>query len=127
MSTTTTSATHRLKGVNSDEHTCTLCGRTDLVRVAWLAPLDSDGNEIAQPSAYGTDCAGRLLHGTKNASNNERVKREGLALVRSARWLAEGHDPEIVANDARVRGVIAEITATGVRLLVSGDWVEISA
>lgn len=52
---------YRYLGTNDEESVCGCCGRQDLKRVAWLVALDEDGNEIGEPVAYGTTCAGQLL------------------------------------------------------------------
>lgn len=121
-----TGARFALKGVNSEEHTCSACGRSDLVRVAWLAPLDADGNEIAAPSAYGTDCAGRALLGSKSASNTATVRKSGEMLDLVARWLRKGHAPERCARGYTMRtGWSAEVAGDGVRCWNGLGWVEI--
>lgn len=89
-------ATHRLLGVNSDHDTCTACGKTGLKRVAWIAEVTADG-EAGDPAAYGTDCAGMILHGRKSAANTDRVTRIGRLLATASRWLAEGHPADKVA------------------------------
>lgn len=48
-------------GINEDTDECTACGKKNLKRVVWLAPLDEDGNEVADPAPYGTDCAARMM------------------------------------------------------------------
>ena len=48
-------------GVNDDVDFCEACGKRGLKRVVWLAPLDEEGNELADPAPYGVDCAARML------------------------------------------------------------------
>lgn len=93
-----TTTKYRLLGVNDDANTCTQCGRTNLKRVAWLAPLDADGNEDGEAAAYGTDCAGRLLLGDKTARNTSIVRDRGEAMSLARRWLEAGHDADKVAK-----------------------------
>lgn len=51
-----------VKGINDDVDTCSCCGKTGLKRVVWLAPKDAEHNEeLADPSPYGTVCAGHKL------------------------------------------------------------------
>lgn len=126
--TAAAAATYALKGVNSEEHTCSLCGRTNLVRVAWLAPLDADGNEVAAPSAYGTDCAALLLLGSKSASNNATVRKNGELLDLVARWLRKGHAAERCARGYTMRsGWSAEVVDGGVRCWNGLGWVTVTA
>ena len=53
---------YRVYGINDDTDTCEVCGKTNLKRVVWMMPLDSEGNEVAaQPMPVGTDCASRMM------------------------------------------------------------------
>ncbi len=53
---------YRVYGINDDTDTCEVCGKTNLKRVVWMMPLDSEGNEVAaQPFPAGVDCAGRMM------------------------------------------------------------------
>lgn len=51
----------RFRGRTDDEVPCSLCGTTDKKVTVWLAPVDSDGNDIGEPSPYGRQCAAMLL------------------------------------------------------------------
>lgn len=112
--------THTLKGVNDEADTCSACGRTNLRRVAWLVALDADGNEDGEAVAYGTDCAGRILYGAKNAKNTALVQDRGARLDRVRAFLAAGHAPEKVARwwesqtcrEARVEGAAVRVFVT---------------
>ena len=53
----------KVKGVNDDTDTCELCGKTNLKRVVWMAPLSSDGEE-GGVQAIGRCCAAKLLRTT---------------------------------------------------------------
>lgn len=67
-------ATYKLKGINDEADYCSCCGRTELKRVVWLAKLDVDGCENADPLPYGTTCAGMLMSvkaGSKHKLNQK--------------------------------------------------------
>lgn len=78
---------YRYYGINDDESVCSHCGKTGLKRVVWLAQLDEDGNEISEPTPYGTNCAAEMLgwrYSTRNQTEsrfntmlNEAIKKEG--------------------------------------------------
>ena len=53
--------TYRLKAVNSDHDTCSVCGKTDLKKVMWLSELGNDNNDFLDPFPAGTTCGARLL------------------------------------------------------------------
>lgn len=61
---------YRIKGINDEHDTCDLCGKAGLKRVVWLAPLDRDGQETADPSPYGVCCAAELLRLPWGAKKN---------------------------------------------------------
>lgn len=128
MPTTTSAPKFRLLGVNDDASTCTLCGRTNLKRVAWLAPLDADGNEDGEAMAYGTDCAGNLLLGSKTAGNTKVVRTRGEALSLARRWLVAGHSPEAVAKGIWNRyGFQVEARGAVVRFYFGTERTEVAA
>ena len=108
-----------LLGVNDDHDTCSLCGRTNLKRVAWLAPLDADGNEAGEAAPYGTDCAGALLLGRKDRKNTELVRSRGEALELARRLLAAGHPAAKVAQAVWNRtGYSADAAGDAVRVWI---------
>jgi hypothetical protein len=92
-----TAATYRIKGVNGDEDTCSLCGKRGLKRVVWLAEVDDDGHE-GEAAHYGTDCAGLLLHGAKTAGNTKTVLTQATMIETARNWLAKGHSPDVVCK-----------------------------
>lgn len=51
---------YRVMGVNSDSDVCSICGKSELKKVVWLAELDADGNP-SNTFAAGTTCAAKLL------------------------------------------------------------------
>lgn len=57
---------YKVKGVNQDMDVCDLCGKCNLKKVVWLAEINSQGEEVGDPFAVGTDCASKLLTGRKN-------------------------------------------------------------
>lgn len=116
---------YALTGINNDEHTCTLCGKANLVRVAWLAPLDADGNVEAAPSHYGTDCAALLLTGTKRDAATVNRNAARLELVRS--WLRKGHTPASCAAGYTNRTAwSAEVVGDAVRCWTGFGWAVVS-
>lgn len=64
---------YRLMGINSDSDVCSCCGKKGLKRVAWLAPLDVDGNVCGEVAAFGCVCASLALgHGKLSPSKAEK-------------------------------------------------------
>ena len=51
-----------LKGINDDQHECSVCGKIELKRVMWLVELDDDGNEVGEPFHCGTTCGANLMN-----------------------------------------------------------------
>ena len=92
----TTTANYAIKGSNADATTCACCGRDDLNKVIWLAPLDADGNE-GQAESYGTTCAARLL-----APRNSRTVAGTLVKVANAMaFVAKWADSQYSLDDLR--------------------------
>ena len=57
---------YALKGVNDDQHECSVCGRVELKRVMWLVSLDADGNQEGEAFHCGTTCGAKLLGYTQS-------------------------------------------------------------
>lgn len=74
---------YTLKGINNDVETCAQCGKTNLKRVAWVAPVDADGGE-GEPMPVGVDCAGTLLGWDHN-----RARRAGAHLLENEKLYAK--------------------------------------
>jgi len=126
--TNTETTTYTLLGVNEDESTCSLCGRSGLKRVAWLAPLDEDGNIAGEAIAYGTDCAGKLLLGRKSKGNTDTITKQGRMMDQARRWLAAGHGADKVAQGIWNRyGYQVEARGNVVRIQFGGRMHEVSA
>jgi len=51
-----------LKGINDEQHECSVCGKVELKRVMWLVELDDDGNEVGLPFHCGTTCGANLMN-----------------------------------------------------------------
>jgi hypothetical protein len=66
---------YKLLGVNDDKDTCCQCGRSELKRVVWLEPVDSDGNAIGEPIHLGTTCAAYAMMGNRRSSSVRQVER----------------------------------------------------
>lgn len=74
---------YRILGTSDDEHSCCLCGRTDLKRVVWL-----ENTEDGSRAFYGTDCAARLLAGPMGAPSQANVKKWAEQANRVERFLS---------------------------------------
>jgi hypothetical protein len=59
-----------IKGIIGAERACECCGNKNLERNVVLA------DESGELLYVGADCAGKLLHGTKRASNTKQVTAE---------------------------------------------------
>jgi hypothetical protein len=68
---------YTLKAVNDDATECEICGRVELKRVMWIAELDVDGNEVADPFACGVVCGANLLKQTVSKVNTRVNNFEG--------------------------------------------------
>lgn len=63
----------KVYGINSDVDTCSECGKSNLKKVVWLMPLDSEGNELAaEPAPVGCDCAARMMGWSYSRQKTER-------------------------------------------------------
>ena len=123
----TTTSTYKMKGCNNEEHICSRCGRTELNRVIWLAPIDTDGNEIAEAAPYGTNCAARLLAPKTERSTAGTLVNLAKAYAYVAKWNTGEYPLTAIANAVGVkynvwanveRGVLTFNTPTG--------WVEVA-
>jgi hypothetical protein len=91
-----------VKGSNADSHSCSACGRTDLNRVIWLAPLDPDGNEGAA-APYGTDCAARLIAPKQAGRTAAHLDMIARSIAYIQKWSAAGADPDAIRSHVGVR------------------------
>jgi hypothetical protein len=99
---TTTATKYIVKGSNGDETACACCGRNDLERVVWLAPLDADGNEgKAQP--YGTTCAGRLISPKNARGVAGTLVKVSKAMAFVAKWADSEYSLEDIRNAVEVK------------------------
>jgi hypothetical protein len=91
----------KILGTNGDHDTCSLCGRTELRRVVWMAEVDADGS-VGSPEPVGTSCAARLMKCTATKVDRmatdadlareqaERNKVHQVGEVRSVKdWIVE--------------------------------------
>lgn len=63
---------YKIVAVNDEQDVCTICGKTNLKRVAWIVELDADGNAIGDAQAVGMDCAGRMM-GWSSAKTRKQI------------------------------------------------------
>lgn len=119
-------SSYRIKGVNGDEDTCSLCGKRGLKRVVWLAEVDEDGCE-SDAAHYGTDCAGLLLHGAKTAGNTKTVLTRATVIETARRWLAAGHSPDVVCKGIWNRyGYSGEVRDGVLRFYFDKAWTPVA-
>lgn len=115
-----------IKGTNSEEHTCACCGRDDLTRVVWLAPLDPDGNEGAA-APFGTTCAARLIapkHAGRTADHLTRIARS-IAYIQ--KWSAAGSDPDAIRIAVGVRfNVWATVEGDTISINTPTGWAPVN-
>jgi hypothetical protein len=124
--------TFQLVGTDDNQSTCCCCGRTDLKRVVWLVPIDSDGGPAGEPEHYGTTCAARLLgyaHPT-SASTKSRVEREARKAAEdrraeeTARIFRAAVATTVVRGANRFGAPTAEVSVNGepVTVVGRGPW-----
>ena len=94
---------YALKGVNDDEHECSVCGRVELKRVMWLVALDADGNQEGEAFHCGTTCGAKLL-GYTQAKLSTKVKRFEHEVYEQRQWLQYQYE-----NERNVNGLFAEL------------------
>ena len=87
---------YKLMGVNSDEDTCSCCGKTNLKRVMWLMELDEEGNANGEVFPMGTTCGQKKMG--ISAGDIASADREGKIAKLAQAWLAKGHDLKVVLN-----------------------------
>lgn len=87
---------YKLMGVNSDEDTCSCCGKTNLKRVMWLMELDEEGNANGEVFPMGTTCGQKKMGISKNDIDNSEWKGKFAKLAQT--WLAKGYELKVVAN-----------------------------
>lgn len=61
---------YKLKGINDDQDVCSVCGKVNLKRVAWLVAIDN-GEEVGEVFPVGMDCAGRMLGWKENKTRKQ--------------------------------------------------------
>lgn len=83
---------YKVLGVVSAERACECCGNSNLERNVVLA--DSAGQLLY----VGSDCAGKLVHGKKSASNGKAVLKVAEAMQKAMELLAAGHARKAVAE-----------------------------
>ncbi len=84
--------TFKVLGVVSAERACECCGNRNLERNVILQ------NEAGELLYVGSDCAGKLVHGKKSASNGKHVLKVATAMQKGSEMLAAGHDRKKVAD-----------------------------
>lgn len=124
MSTAT--ATYRIKGTNSDATTCACCGRDDLTRVVWLAPLDADENEgTADP--YGSTCAARLIAPGVGRGVATQLVNISRAIAYIQKWTARGYDHSDICAEVGVRfNVWATDEGDRIAINTPTGWTEVN-
>jgi hypothetical protein len=117
-----------IKGCNNEEHICARCGRTELNRVIWLAPLDSDGNEIAEASPYGTTCAARLMAPKAERRTAEQLVRIAKAVAYITRWNTGEYPLHRIADAVGVKyNVWASAEGSVIKVNTPTGWVQVTA
>jgi hypothetical protein len=87
---------YKLMGVNSDEDTCSCCGKTNLKRVMWLMECDEEGNANGEVFPMGTTCGSKKM----GISEGEiaSADRQGKVAKLAQTWLAKGYELKVVLN-----------------------------
>ena len=55
---------YTLLAVNDEQTVCEVCGKVELKKVMWLAPLNEDGGIDGEAFAVGTTCGAKMLKTT---------------------------------------------------------------
>ena len=84
--------TYKVLGVVSAERACECCGNRNLER---NVVLQKESGELLY---VGSDCAGKLVHGKKSASNGKAVLKVANVMQKAAEFLAAGHARTKVAE-----------------------------
>lgn len=92
--------TYTIKGIISAERACECCGNNNLERNVVLA------DETGRLMYVGSDCAGKLVHGAKKASNTKSVVKEA-EFVSKCKMLLEKY------SAAEVKEYIGRMTCNG--------------
>jgi len=125
----TTDTTYIIKGTNDDATTCACCGRDDLTRVVWLAPIDNDWNEgAAEP--YGTNCAARLLQADAPIAYPGGVTRQlaniSRAITYIKKWVDKQFDLRAICDEVGVRfNVWATVEDGRIIINTPTGWTEV--
>jgi hypothetical protein len=80
---------YTLKGIDDSETVCSICGRIELKRVMWLAPIDAD-DAASDAFPCGVVCGARLL-GTTVARLETRIRNHTAGVEARRRALYYGH------------------------------------
>ena len=119
--------TYRIKGIKNDETTCACCGRNDLTKVVWLAPLDEDGNEF-DAAPYGTTCAARLMTPKTARSTSTTLAKIAKAVDYIARWDQPQVTLDALRNAVGVKfNVWASVEGNTLSINTPSGWVAVLA
>lgn len=107
---------YRITAINDEYDTCSLCGKPNLKKVAWVVEIDNDGNVISDAQPVGMDCAGKMLK-WGNAKTRKAITlfNEYEALKARALKMAKKHGKAVVADWinrlhwGRTRGIPATV------------------
>lgn len=114
---------YKVKGTNGDETTCACCGRDDLTRVVWLAPVDADGNE-RQAEPYGTTCAARLVAPRQTRTMASQLVNVSKAIAFVHKYAGLGYDLDDIRNAVGVKfNVWASVEGGVVKVNTPTGWV----
>ena len=95
---------YKIKGIISAERACECCGNNRLERNVVLA------DENGELMYVGSDCAGKLVHGAKKASNTK-------AVVKEAEFVSKCRELLTKYSHAEVKEYIGRMTTNGQRYL----------
>lgn len=119
--------TYQIKGCNADETTCACCGRDDLNKVVWLAPVDADGNE-GQAEPYGTTCAARLVAPKAQKAVASTLTNLGKAYAFVAKWADSEYTLDQISNTVAVKfNTWAVVEGNTLKFNTPTGWVEVLA